>query len=304
MRLRPDVSADDLRYLLAVARAGRMVTAAAALGVEHTTVRRRIDRLETALGVRLLDRSADGWSLTAIGREVVDRAAGVEDVVQSVIAAASGRPGDADRIRGTVRVLAPDAFGALFVAPALARLQREHPELEIELVTATRPLTVRGSGFDVAVTIGQVRNPRLSSEVLTPYSLGLYAAPSYLDSAPPIRSLDDLSAHRLVFYVDALLTVPELDLRELLGTPDVEFGATSPFAQLEATRAGAGVGLLHSFMADRDPGLVRVLRREVDLRLQLSLSTRRDSPALDAVALVRAALHDEVEQRADELVPD
>lgn len=303
MRLRPDVSADDLRYLLAVARAGRMVTAATMLGVEHTTVRRRIDRLETALGVRLLDRSADGWSLTAIGREVVDRAGGVEDLVQSVIAAASGGPGDHDRIRGTVRVLAPDAFGALFVAPALARLQRGHPELEIELVTATRPLTVRGSGFDVAVTIGQVRNPRLTSELLTSYSLGLYAAPSYLDSHPPIRSLDDLSAHRIVFYVDALLTVPELDLRELLGTVDIEFGATSPFAQLEATRAGAGVGLLHAFMADRDPGLVRLLRRAVDLRLQLSLSTRRDSPALEAVALVREALHAEVDQRGDELLP-
>jgi DNA-binding transcriptional LysR family regulator len=303
VRLRPDVSADDLRYLLAVARAGRMVTAAAMLGVEHTTVRRRIDRLETALGVRLLDRSADGWSLTAIGREVVDRAGGVEDLVQSVIAAASGPPGEGDRIRGTVRVLAPDAFGALFVAPALARLQQRHPGLEIELVTATRPLTVRGSGFDIAVTIGQVRNPRLTSELLTSYSLGLYAAPSYLDSHPPIASLDDLSAHRIVFYVDALLTVPELDLRELLGTVDGEFGATSPFAQLEATRAGAGVGLLHSFMADRDPGLVRVLRSEVDLRLQLSLSTRRDSPALEAVALVREALRAEVEERGAELLP-
>jgi DNA-binding transcriptional LysR family regulator len=303
VRLRPDVSADDLRYLLAVARAGRMVTAAAMLGVEHTTVRRRIDRLETALGVRLLDRSADGWSLTAIGRQVVDRASGVEDVVQAVIAAASGRPGDGDHVRGTVRILAPDAFGALFVAPALARLQRRHPELEVELVTATRPLTLRGSGFDLAVTIGQVRNPRLTSELLTPYSLGLYAAPSYLESTPPIRSLDDLSAHPIVFYVDALLTVPELDLRELLGTVDVEFGATSPFAQLEATRAGAGVGLLHAFMADRDPRLVRVLHHDVDLRLQLSLSMRRDSPAVEVVALVRKALHEEVDRRGDELLP-
>lgn len=73
-----DVSTDDLRYLLAVARAGRMVSAAALLGVDHTTVKRRIDRLESALGVRLLDRGADGWELTAIGREVAERAGSLE----------------------------------------------------------------------------------------------------------------------------------------------------------------------------------------------------------------------------------
>lgn len=301
MRLHPDVSADDLRYLLAVARAGRMVSAAALLGVEHTTVRRRIDRLESALGVRLLDRSADGWSLTAIGREVIEQAAVVEDVVQAVVAAAEGRA--ANRVHGTVRVLAPEAFGVLFAAPALARLQREHPDLEIELVTATRPLTLRGSGFDVAVTIGQVRNPRLVSEVLAPYVLGLYAAPSYLDARGPIASLEELTAHPLVFYVDALLTVPELDLKALLGDVAVGFGGTSPFSQLEATRAGAGVGLLHAFMADRDPSLVRVLREEVDLRLQFSLASRREGPALDAVELVRDALRHEVAERGDELVP-
>jgi len=302
VRLHPDVSADDLRYLLAVARAGRMVSAAALLGVEHTTVRRRIDRLESSLGVRLLDRSADGWSLTAIGREVVHRAAGLEDVVQAVVAAAEGRT--ADRVRGTVRVLAPEAFGVLFAAPALARLQLEHPDLEIELVTATRPLTLRGSGFDVAVTIGQVRNPRLVSEVLSPYALRLYASPEYLAARGPIGSLEELTAHPLVFYVDALLTVPELDLRALLGEVNVGFGGTSPFAQLEATRAGAGVGLLHAFMADRDPSLVRVLRDEVDLRLEFSLASRREGPVLDAVELVRDALRREVSDRAGELVPE
>lgn len=301
VRLRPDVSADDLRYLLTVARAGRMVTAAALLGVEHTTVRRRIDRLETALGVRLLDRSADGWSLTAIGREVVHRASAVEDAVAAVVAAAEGDQGD--RVRGTVRLLAPEAFGVLFAAPALARLRVEHPDLEVELVTATRPVTTRGAGFDLAVSVGRVRNPRMSSEVLAPYILGLYAAPSYLESHPPIRSLDDLAAHRLVFYVDALVTVPELDLRALLGDVHVGFGCTSPFAQLEATRAGAGVGLLHAFMADRDAGLVRVLPADVDLRLEFSLSSRLDSPVLDAIDLVRDALRAEVARRGEELVP-
>src|SRR6218665_1947670 len=100
-----DVSTDDLRYLLAVARSGRLVSAATLLGVDHTTVRRRIDRLEATLGGRLLDRAASGGS---------------------------------DGLRGTVRIVAPEAFGTLFVVPALARVQADNPGITVELVTSTK----------------------------------------------------------------------------------------------------------------------------------------------------------------------
>lgn len=293
-----DVSTDDLRYLLAVARAGRMVSAAALLDVDHTTVKRRIDRLEAALGVRLLDRGADGWELTAIGREVVERASSLEQVVEQVVAAASG---EGDRVRGTVRVVAPDGFGSLFVAPALARLQLEHPGIVVELVTSTRPLSLRGSGYDIAVTVGSSAASRLKSEVLAPYSLRLYASPGYLASHPVIRSFADLENHSLVFYVDALLTVHELDLAPVLNGMRVGFGSTNVFAQLEAVRAGAGVGLLHAFMGERDAGLVPVLPGEVDFRLQFSLAVRRESEDVEAVTLVRDAIKAEVRARADEL---
>ncbi|MBU1587326.1 MAG: LysR family transcriptional regulator [Actinobacteria bacterium] len=294
-----DVSTDDLRYLLAVARAGRMVSAAALLAVDHTTVKRRIDRLEAALGVRLLDRGADGWELTAIGREVAERAGSLEQLVEQVVAAASG--GD-DAVRGTVRIVAPDGFGSLFVAPALARLQRAHPGIVVELVTSTRPLSLRGSGYDIAVTVGSSAASRLTSEVLAPYSLRLYASPGYLASHPPIRSFADLENHDLVFYVDALLTVHELDLAPVLNGMRVGFGSTNVFAQLEATRAGAGVGLLHAFMGERDPGLVPVLPKDVEFRLQFSIATRRESANVEAVALVEKAIRSEVEERAAELL--
>ncbi|MCU1410035.1 MAG: LysR family transcriptional regulator [Rhodoglobus sp.] len=293
------VSTDDLRYLLAVARAGRMVSAAALLEVDHTTVKRRIDRLEAALGVRLLDRGADGWELTEIGREVAERAGSLEQVVEQVVAAASG---GVDAVRGTVRVVAPDGFGSLFVAPALARVQAAHPGIVVELVTSTRPLSLRGSGYDIAVTVGSSAASRLKSEVLAPYSLRLYASPAYLASHPAITTFADLEKHALVFYVDALLTVHELDLAPVLNGMRVGFGSTNVFAQLEATKAGAGVGLLHAFMGERDPGLVPVLPEEVDFRLQFSIATRRDSASVDAVAVVQQAIRAEAEDRAAELV--
>lgn len=295
-----DISADDLRYLLAVARTGRLVVAANLVGVDHTTVRRRLDRLEAALGARLLDRGADGWELTSVGREIVDRAEPLEHLVEQVIAVASGAEHE---LRGTVRVVAPDGFGSLFVVPALAKVQAEHPGLVVELVTSTRPLSLRGSGFDIAVTVGANSASRLAAEVLAGYSLRLYATPEYLDAHAPIRALDDLAGHRLVFYVDALLTVQELDLTPELSDMRVTFASTNVFAQLEATRAGAGIGLLHAFMGENDERLRPVLPDLVDFELQYSLAVRRASEGLPAVTVVRDAIREEARRRAGELRP-
>jgi len=300
MRSDANLSVDDLRYLVAVARAGKLVTAAEALRVDHTTVRRRIQRLEVALGVRLIDRGADGWTLTSVGREVVASASGLDGIVHAVRAAAAGE--GVSPVRGTVRVLAPDGFGTVFAAPALARLSAQHPDLQVELVTSTRPLTSHGTGFDVAITVGTVANSRLATEVLTQYALRLYASRRYLDAHPPITSLDDLRTRGLVFYVDALLTVRELELGSLLEGMHVGFGCTNVFAQLAAVKAGAGVGLLHAFMAEQDPELERVLP-QVDVRLPFSLSVRRAAPLTAATSLVCDALRSEVARRADELLP-
>ncbi len=153
------------------------------------------------------------------------------------------------------------------------------------------------------MTIGSGTSSRLTAEPLAPYALRLYASPGYLAGHPPIRSLADLETHTLVFYVDALLTVRELDLAPVLSGMHVGFGSTNVFAQLEATRHGAGIGLLHAFMGERDPGLVPVLPKVVDFRLQFSLSARRDSLNVEPVGVVRDAIRREVRDRAGELIP-
>jgi DNA-binding transcriptional LysR family regulator len=298
---RPDLSADDLRFLLAVARSGRLMAAANTLGVEHTTVRRRLDRLEAALGARVLERSAEGWELTALGRGVVERALQVEELIGEVGRLASGRE---EGVHGTVRLVAPEGFALCFGVPAIERVRRQHPLVQVELVTSTRALSVRGAGFDVAVTVGPHGGSGVRSESLAPYALRLYAARDYLGRHAAVEQPADLRAHRLVYYVDALITVPELDLAPQLGSMASGFSSTSVAAQLEATRRGAGIGLLHAFMADKDPDLVPVLADFFDFRLQFALATRRDSSLGAAVSAMRTALFQEVSERASELVPD
>jgi len=296
----PDLSVDDLRILLALARTGRLVTAATLLGIDHTTVRRRLSRLERVLGATLVEHGADGWALTDLGRVVVERAAPLEQIVQGVRDAVAGESGG---IRGTVRMSAPDGFGVKIASEAISRVMAKHPGISVELVTATRPLSSRASGYDLAVSIGEPRQGWLSSEFLTNYALGLYASRAYLEERAPIESIDDLAEHRLVFYVDSHLNVAELDLARGFSGMHVGLGSTSVQAQVAATRHGAGVGLLPCFMAEDEPELVRVLPEHVRFVLAYSLSVRRDSPAPEAVGLIRAALRQVVVARQDALVP-
>jgi DNA-binding transcriptional LysR family regulator len=296
----PEIAVDDLRALIAIARAGRMTSASIMLGIDHTTVRRRVTRLERALGARLVDRGADGWELTDLGRRVVEESGELDRLIDRIARVAAG---DSETVRGVVRVITPEGFGVAFAAPALARVCTEHPDVRVELVTSTRPLSTRGAGFDLAVTIGASTDSRLLVAPLADYALRLYAAPEYLARTPPVRTADDLAEHSLVFYVDALLSVRELDLVPSLGGMRVSFGSTNVAAQLEATRRGAGIGLLHAFGADREPGLVPVLADEVEFRRRFLLAMRRESADVPAVAVVRDALLAEVRTRSDELLP-
>jgi DNA-binding transcriptional LysR family regulator len=295
------IRSDDLRYLVAIARSGSRQAVARDLGVDHTTVSRRLHALEKVLGVRLLQRSADGWDLTEVGRAVAESAARIEQVVQDTAELVSGT--GQHTLRGTIRVAAPDGFGSLFVAPALARLRMEHPELIVELITATRQLNLAQSGFDLAVAVGTTVSSRLVSEPLCQYALGLYATGSYITRYGEPQSVSQLVEHPLVFFVDSLLQVGDLDLHRHLPDMSAKFMSTNIFAHVSATLAGGGIGLLPAFMAEQHGDLRRVLARDVDVRVGFSLAARRESLTNPVVQAARHAIHQEVTHRRDELVP-
>lgn len=293
-----DVRADDLRYLLAVARTKNRTLAAAELGVDASTVTRRIRALEHALGVELVRHSTSGWDLTADGVEVAKSAEPIEASVTRAVRAVADGGGS---LRGNVRVIAPDAFGAVFVAPTLVRLRQRHPDLTAELLTATREPTVHQSGFDIGITVGTAITSRLVSEPIGDYSLGLYATRQYLADNGVPGTPADLAHHAVIWYVDSLLEVGDLDLRHHLPGIAPALMSTNVFAQLEATRSGGGVGLLPAFLADRHEELIRVLADRVNIRLGFNLVARHDRVGSPAVAAVRNALHREIRERRDEL---
>ena len=293
------VRADDLRYLVAVANTGRLVAAATALGVDHTTVSRRIKALEKVMRVRLVERGSDGWELTEAGRAVAEHARPIQHAVEQAALAASGaRP---DTLAGTIRVTAPDGFGVIFVVPAIAQVRRQHPNLNVELITATRELRLYQSGFDLAIAVGKPVATKVFTELLTNYTLQLYASEDYLKTRAEPMTADDLNGHNLIFYVDSLLQIGDLDLTRYFPQANARFTSTNIFAQLEATRQGAGIGLLPKYVAMRAPELRRVCTQVDPLWLSFSLAVRRDSVARANVQVVREAIHQQVRLRADEL---
>ncbi|WP_330302472.1 MULTISPECIES: LysR family transcriptional regulator [unclassified Streptomyces] len=295
------VRADDLRYLLALSRTGRLVTAADALGVDHTTVSRRIAALEKSIGLRLIERGQEGWTLTDIGRAVSADARAIEEAVDRVADTVAGR--DSPSLHGTVRVSAPDGFGTAFATPALVRVRRQHPRLQLELITATRQLALHPSGFDLALVIGVPSSSRLVTEHLTDYTLGLYASEDYLAQYGRPETVAELREHPLIFYIESMLQVGDLGIERHLPGLTPAFSSTNVFAQLEATRQGAGIGVLPAFLTQRTR-LRRLLSDEIDIRLPITLAVRREAVTHAAVRALWAALRQEVAERADELLPE
>ncbi|GLQ54988.1 LysR family transcriptional regulator [Devosia nitrariae] len=284
---------DDVRIFLAIARSGQILGAARALGLNHATVARRLDTLEAALGARLVARHTHGSELTSEGERFLAHA---ERMESEMLAASETAGSEAAGVSGTVRVGAPDGFGVAFLAPRIGELAERHPDLTIELVPVPRAFSLSRREADIAVTLERPREGRLVARKLTDYRLGLYAGRTYLDRHDTPASVDDLAAHRLVGYVEDLLFSASLDYTgEFSRSWHSSIAISSAMGQTEAVRAGAGIGILHAFMARRDPDLIPVLP-EHGLTRSYWTVVHEDLRAIRRVALVSEFLAEIVER--------
>lgn len=245
---------------LAVARAGQMLGAARSLGVNQATLSRRMAALEAALGAKLLVRRTHGSELTDAGAALFETLERVEAEMLGVQARLQGAEAAA---AGAVRIGAPDGFGVGFLAPRLARLAERHPALTVQLVPTPRGFSLSRREADLAVMVGRPEKGRLVARKLTDYTLGLYASPAYLAAHPAPADAAGLAGHRLVGYVEDLIAAPALNYAaEFLRGWRSRVELTSAVGQVEAVRAGAGIGVLHDYLAQErrhDGSLIRVL---------------------------------------------
>jgi DNA-binding transcriptional LysR family regulator len=241
--------------------------------------------LEANLGTQLLIRRAHGCALTEEGAAFAKR---LERVESEMLQAQSDLQRTDSGISGTVRIGAPDGFGVAYLAPRLGRLAERHPDLTLQLVPVPRSFSLSEREADIAVMVGRPESGRLRVRKLTDYSLGLYAAPAYLEREGTPETLTDMAEHhRLVGYVEDLIYAPGLNYnREFLRNWRSRFEISSAIGQMEAVRGGCGIGVLHDYLARGNSGLVPILSEARILRSYWIAfhETLRDMERVRAVA--------------------
>lgn len=277
---------------LAVARTGRLTVAARQLGIDHTTLSRRITALEGALQTRLFERSVAGYRLTAQGEAFSAAAQRVEALAHQAEAEIAGLR---LRVAGRVRIGATEGFGTSFLAPRLARMRGDNPDLQLELVTMPRLFNLTRREADLAIGLRRPEAGRLVARKLTDYELGLYGSRDYLAAQGVPETTADLTDHRLIGYVQDLVYAEELDYRQTVArdTP-LALASSNLMAQLQMTVAGAGLCVLPRFLAEGEPGLVRVLHDPVRLIRTFWLVVHADLRDLASVRHCVDFLIDEV----------
>lgn len=266
----------NLRIFLAVAEHGSLSSAAKQLGVNQSTVSRRISELEQELGAALLQRSGGGAHLTELGQEIVRHAMVMERSAAAIATAVARRD---DREMGEVHVAAPDGLAAFWLAPRLPDLHRAAPLLRLKIDSGLWPGDALGNPCaDISLSFDRNEDPDAVAQPLATLHYCLFAAPSYIAEHGLPQSAAEVPRHRFLHHVAQSRQPEGWDRRSQALQQLSERGleTNSSAAIVTATRAGAGIGALPTAILDYAPELVMVLNEPLArLRLYL-LRPRRE----------------------------
>jgi len=243
---------DDFRFFLAVARLGSIRGAASALGVNHSTVSRRIGGFESRVGVRLFDRLQTGYALTDAGSEMMASVERIEDEVAGLHRRVVGR--DA-RLSGSLRVaVAPVMLPR--IGPAIAEFSRRYPGIEVSIAVGDAYVSLGKREADVAIRTTNRPPDTLVGRRICRLAMAPYASPEYLAANPDIS---DLRGHSWVRLDHAWQHVPmEKWITRNIPATQVRMRVNSGPSLQEMIANGCGVGWTACYIAEADPRMVRV----------------------------------------------
>jgi DNA-binding transcriptional LysR family regulator len=265
----------DLRYFLAVAREGSTLAAAKSLGVNQSTVHRRLAALEQSLGKPLATRSPTGYQLTEFGRTFLPYARSVED---AILAAEIGAEGYDAQPHGIVRLSVPEPLvGRLTTSGLISRFRERFPDLKIEFAIADRYLDLWRGEADVALRSGDPEDPRLVGRKVADSVWAIYASDAYVAQHGRPATVADLKAHAVVGF-DGAMTAHRAStwIAETLPGARIVARNASVLGVLTAVKAGIGVAPLPVTIAEGEAGLVQVLPPVPALQRGWYLLTRPD----------------------------
>ena len=283
---------DDLRFFLAVARNGSLSGAARHLGVNHSTVSRRLSAFEEQLDTRLFERSAGGYEPTATGRQLLDSAQRMEEELETLDRRLLGQD---TRLSGSLRIATAD-LGAPFLTRSFVAFAQEHPGIELEIVADDAFANLTRREADVAFRASNAPPEHLVGRRLANVAMAVYASHAYLGGRD--HDPEDLSAHDWIGWDESRRDMSSTRwLRSHHPLAQTRFRVNSAAFMLEATKAGQGAAFLACFRGDTEPGLRRIHPPIPEFDVGLWILTHED---LRATARVRSFM----DFIAEQIAPD
>lgn len=240
---------NDVVVFEAVARTGSFSVAAKELGMPKSSVSRAVARLENELKVQLLFRTTRKVSLSEAGTGLYDR---VTPLLRSMKDALSGLPERGEAPSGTLKVTAPVDLGVLFLAEVLARYAARYPAVSVDLHLTGRVVDLVGEGFDVALRVAsKLADSSLIVRRAAPVLFQLFASPTYLARRGTPRTAEELEAHDWVVFRGGPQQLRVAPVQPAADHPPRIVCDDLLFVR-DAVRAGVGIGLLPTFVAEPD----------------------------------------------------
>jgi DNA-binding transcriptional LysR family regulator len=263
---------DDVRYFLAVARGGSVRAAAERLGVNHTTVLRRIAQLEERLGAQMFEKLPSGYRLMAAGEEVLEFAEQMEASSNRLETRVFGRD---QSVRGLLRVTLTPLLATHLLMPDFTDFARLHPDIEMEISSSGELANLTNREADVAIRVVYDRKT-------LPLNLHGLKGPELFGGV--YMSRDRLAAWRagapdpIRWIVISIHGIPDWAREgDEVRTTGVPFRTTDAEAQIAAVRQGLGITTLPCFVGDADPLLVRVPGTDLHMYGTLWLLTQGET---------------------------
>ena len=250
---------DGFRYFIAAADSGSLTAAAKLLNSNQPTVGRHIDSLESALGVKLFQRSVKGMVLTEEGKYIYERCIKIQN---SVVKIKRYVQNGKEKVTGTVRLSVPEGLGQEIIIPALDDFYQKYPYINLVLNVSSSTSNLSRGESDVAVRLFRPDEADLVVKHLGEMKMSLFASNNYKEKYSLPDKLQNLNMHKVITYGEQLSSLPENQwLLEHSCNSSHIFSSDSTAARLKATLSGIGISILPEVLAKSNTDLLQIFNK-------------------------------------------
>lgn len=283
---------NDLRYFLEVVRAGSVSQAAQRLGVNQTTVSRRITALEDYLGKKLFERLGNGWVITPVGERLISSA---ENMAEEAHAIERHVMAESQELSGKLRVTVADVCTHFLVMPAILSFTRQYPDVDLEIIATRDLLDLAAREADVAFRSTDEPPANLVGKRITQLTYAIYGTREMLESGQADSDGDDIPC---ITWIGDGHTRPPWIEKSFPKTPRI-YRTSELGLMVQMARQGIGIAQIPCVLGDSDPLLHRIPARFIEPGWGLWVLSHVDVRTTARVRIFKDILVAELEKRKD-----